>query len=174
MTALSCTGDLTELHLDAAQMGVGGVHSWGAKPDTSHLLPPNHRYRLSFTLRPFDEPTAEGGFEPSRGASATSLRELAAEAIEADGAAHLTDAFRCAFPGDDAKPFVTGGPRGRGMDAASAWLDGDASAAAGEDERLPGGVARRRRGRFGKPGKRGGRGKRGGGRGGGAASVAPG
>ena len=36
------------------QMGVGGVHSWGARPDPEVMLPPHQRYRVAFHLRPFE------------------------------------------------------------------------------------------------------------------------
>ena len=101
--------DLTEIHLDAAQMGVGGVHSWGARPDAEVMMPPNHRYRVSFNLRPLDAPVVAGRAVGAAGAadgaaaspltSAASLRELASIAAEADGV-DAAGAFRCAFPGD--------------------------------------------------------------------------
>lgn len=135
--------DLTQLNLDAAQMGVGGVHSWGAKPDPSVMLPPHHKYRLTFTLRPV---SADAG-------ARAGLREIAVAAAEADGAALVHGAspdagFRCTFPGDEEKPFVPGGPRGRS--APTAVSAGDD----GADESM-GRTRRRKHGRGG--GKRAGR-----------------
>ena len=39
------------LNLDAAQMGLGGDDSWGAKPHPEYTLIPDRPYRLRFVLR---------------------------------------------------------------------------------------------------------------------------
>ncbi|MGG3283770.1 glycoside hydrolase family 2 TIM barrel-domain containing protein [Paenibacillus solani] len=44
--------DKTVIRVLAAQMGVGGDDSWGAKPHPEHLLHANRDYRLTFTLSP--------------------------------------------------------------------------------------------------------------------------
>lgn len=36
------------------QMGVGGVHSWGARPSKRYLRPPHEPYRFVFVLQPLD------------------------------------------------------------------------------------------------------------------------
>ena len=57
------------LHLDHFQMGVGGIHSWGAKPLKEHLFTPDRSYDFSFVLRPYSpalaaEEAARGGMCP--------------------------------------------------------------------------------------------------------------
>lgn len=140
--------ELTEVHLDSAQMGVGGVHSWGARPDESVMLPPHYRYRVAFHLRLIDESDAK-----ARAAAAAHIHEVAAGAMEADGG---SDAFRCKFPGDETHPFAPGAPIGDSTtDGAS-----ESSGAGARSSR----AARRRAGRLhvsaGKRAGRGGRGKR--------------
>ena len=66
--------DLTHLNLDYFQMGVGGVHSWGARPDEKFMLRPDVPYAYTFDLRPY---AATDG---------TSLREMASRATGAAGA----------------------------------------------------------------------------------------
>jgi len=101
--------DLTEVHLDAAQMGVGGVHSWGAIPPEGALLRPDHIHRLVFSVRPFGKKRPTGGSggpapaSPAAGQSLAELSRLGTEAIEEDAAtAESPTAFRCTFPGDPA------------------------------------------------------------------------
>lgn len=52
--------DLITLNVDAFQMGVGGVHSWGARPHKRFMHPPHERRRLSFVLLPFDASVCRG------------------------------------------------------------------------------------------------------------------
>ena len=55
--------DLVTLSLDRYQMGVGGVHSWGAKPFRRHALDPTRPHSFEFVLAPFAPPrgSAVGG-----------------------------------------------------------------------------------------------------------------
>ena len=39
------------VNIDAAQMGVGGDNSWGARPHDEHLIKPGREYSLSFRIR---------------------------------------------------------------------------------------------------------------------------
>ncbi|MBD0353379.1 MAG: hypothetical protein ICV65_19720, partial [Flavisolibacter sp.] len=43
---------LTQLHIDAAQMGVGGINSWGTLPLEKYRLPYKN-YSYSFKITPF-------------------------------------------------------------------------------------------------------------------------
>ena len=100
--------ELTELHLDAAQMGVGGVHSWGAMPDEQHMLRPDRSYRLQFEVRPFDVAGTLGGPAGRVGGGAgreDGLVRLSALAAAAGDVQESRDAdpsdFRCEFPGEE-------------------------------------------------------------------------
>ena len=44
--------DFLTLTIDSAQMGLGGVQGWGARPLDKYLLPANHTYDFSFMLSP--------------------------------------------------------------------------------------------------------------------------
>ena len=44
--------DFLTLTIDSAQMGLGGVQGWGARPLDKYLLPANRTYDFSFTLSP--------------------------------------------------------------------------------------------------------------------------
>lgn len=55
----SHSGELTRrkymtTHIQAAQMGVGGINSWGARPREQHMLP-YAKYHLSFVIQPADQ-----------------------------------------------------------------------------------------------------------------------
>jgi beta-galactosidase len=39
------------VNIDAAQMGVGGDNSWGARPHDEYLIKPGREYALSFRIR---------------------------------------------------------------------------------------------------------------------------
>jgi len=43
--------DFATLHIDHAQMGVGGINSWGAWPLPKHMLWPAREYRYRFTIQ---------------------------------------------------------------------------------------------------------------------------
>ncbi len=45
------------LKLDSAQMGLGGVQGWGARPLDPYLLSTDKTYQLSFVLEPITHPT---------------------------------------------------------------------------------------------------------------------
>ena len=66
--------NLVMLHLDRFQMGVGGIHSWGAKPLKEHLFTPDRSYDFSFVLRPYSPALADG--------KPTAVDEMAALAAE--------------------------------------------------------------------------------------------
>ena len=66
--------NLVMLHLDHFQMGVGGIHSWGAKPLKEHLFTPDRSYDFSFVLRPYSPALADG--------KPTAVDEMAALAAE--------------------------------------------------------------------------------------------
>jgi beta-galactosidase len=42
--------DFATIHIDHAQMGVGGINSWGAVPLPQHMLPPTREYSYRFAL----------------------------------------------------------------------------------------------------------------------------
>ena len=44
--------DFLTLTIDAAQMGLGGVQGWGARPLDKYLLPADKNYQFSFALEP--------------------------------------------------------------------------------------------------------------------------
>ena len=44
--------DYVTLHIDHAQMGVGGINSWGAWPLDKYLLKPDREYHWQFLLEP--------------------------------------------------------------------------------------------------------------------------
>ena len=44
--------DFVTLNVNAAQMGVGGINSWGAWPLPQHQLPADREYAYSFTIEP--------------------------------------------------------------------------------------------------------------------------
>ena len=99
--------DLVELHLDARQMGVGGVHSWGAKPDPAFLLRPDRSYRVVFDIRPFGAPpgptpglaaSASASFAGALSPPSARAHALALEALDAEAAARPDAGLRCAFP----------------------------------------------------------------------------
>jgi len=95
--------ELTEVHLDSAQMGVGGVHSWGAKPDASTLLRPDASYRLVFDVRPLHA-TVDGTEQGDIGerSSVSKLSAYATTALDADADRHKDpNSFYCTFPDDD-------------------------------------------------------------------------
>jgi len=43
----------TDFCVDAAQMGVGGIDSWGRKPLPEHMINPGDSFQWTFSLRPF-------------------------------------------------------------------------------------------------------------------------
>lgn len=43
----------TDFCIDVAQMGVGGIDSWGSRPLAQHMIPADRGYEWSFWLRPF-------------------------------------------------------------------------------------------------------------------------
>jgi beta-galactosidase len=45
--------DFLTLTLDAAQMGLGGVQGWGARPLDKYMLPADKAYQFTFALEPF-------------------------------------------------------------------------------------------------------------------------
>jgi len=93
--------ELTEVHLDAAQMGVGGVHSWGAKPDAAVQLRPDASYRVIFDLRPLRPSSAEDA-DTDENSRIAKLTAEATAVLDAEAARDVQpDAFRCPFPGDD-------------------------------------------------------------------------
>jgi len=48
--------DFLTLTLDAAQMGLGGVQGWGARPLEKYLLKADASYRFAFAIEPLDQP----------------------------------------------------------------------------------------------------------------------
>jgi hypothetical protein len=42
----------TAFYIDAAQMGLGGIDSWGRKPLPQHMISPSQDYNWTFQLRP--------------------------------------------------------------------------------------------------------------------------
>ena len=50
--------ELTVLCVDAAQNGVGGIDSWGARPLEEHLIA-SGSFAWGFVLRPFDSSSGD-------------------------------------------------------------------------------------------------------------------
>jgi beta-galactosidase len=57
----------TSICVDAAQVGVGGINSWGARPCKEHMIDATKEYDWSFELRPLsqDELQSRVAFQPA-------------------------------------------------------------------------------------------------------------
>ena len=107
--------ELTNVHIDSAQMGVGGVNSWGARPHASAMLRPDIEHRLTFEICPVapgerirsdgGDMVEEGGTDihtrHQTGASAPRISSLASAARNSDHIENGGDGGkRCPFPTD--------------------------------------------------------------------------
>jgi hypothetical protein len=104
--------DLVELHLDSMQMGVGGVHSWGAKPDPSVQLRPDVSYKVEFEVHPFGPGAGvTAGTAESQGyLDASQLNRMATDILDRRYALQGHPAsFQCAFPSDEPPLDTYGG-----------------------------------------------------------------